>query len=51
MPIKSALAMLVLILYLSTLFDYGFDYIQQLRSIVPTLADEWRAPAVSGGAR
>lgn len=42
MPIKSALAILVLILYLATLFDYAMDYVTDLRTIVPTLNHEWR---------
>ena len=42
MPIKSALAMLVLLLYMTTLFDYSFDYIRQLEGVVPFLHDQWR---------
>ena len=42
MPIKSALAILVLILYLGTLFDYAMDYVTDLRTIVPMLHHEWR---------
>lgn len=46
MPIKSALAILVLLLYLPTLFDYAGDYIGELRQIAPFLGDQWRSPAV-----
>lgn len=42
MPIKSALAILVLMLYLGTLFDYAMDYVTDLRTVVPTLDHEWR---------
>jgi type III secretion protein T len=49
MPIKSALAILVLMLYMTTLFEYGTDQIQQLRNIIPLLNGQWSAPA--GGAR
>ncbi len=48
MPIKSALAILVLMLYMSTLFDYGLDYINALRGVVPFLDQQWR-PAPGGG--
>lgn len=45
MPIKSALAILVLMLYMATLFDYGADHVRQLRETVPLLHEHWRAPA------
>jgi type III secretion protein T len=41
MPIKSGLAILVLLVYLATLFDYGFDYIREQRNVVPFLQDQW----------
>ncbi len=44
MPIKSALAMLVLLLYMATLFDYGADYVGQLRQVVPFLNEQWHPP-------
>jgi type III secretion protein T len=44
MPIKSALAVLVLMLYMSTLFEYGFEYIRDLRDILPLLNEQWRTP-------
>ena len=47
MPIKSALAVLVLLLYMATLFDYGLDHIEALRQVVPTLDGEWK-PAAGG---
>lgn len=43
MPIKSALAVLVLLLYLPTLFNYAGDTISDLRQTVPFLSDQWRA--------
>lgn len=49
MPIKSALAMLVLMLYMATLFEYGGDYVRQLADVVPSMNDQWRAPG--GGVR
>lgn len=49
MPIKSALALLVLILYMTTLFDYTGGQLQQLREIVPSLDGQWRGPG--GGSR
>lgn len=49
MPIKSALALLVLMLYMATLFDYGLGHVRALRDLVPSLDTQWRAPA--GGAR
>lgn len=45
MPIKSAIAMLMLMLYLVTLFDYGVDELDRMRDIVPQLDEQWRAPA------
>jgi len=41
MPIKCAIAMLVLVLYMATLFDYGAAYVSDLRSIIPFLSDQW----------
>ncbi len=54
MPIKSALAILVLILYLGTLFDYAMDYVTDLRTVVPMLDHEWRSaepPRPAGATR
>ncbi|MFD0669024.1 type III secretion system export apparatus subunit SctT [Ramlibacter sp. MAHUQ-53] len=48
MPIKSALALLVLILYMTTLFDYTGSQLQQLREIVPALDGQWRSSAGGG---
>lgn len=42
MPIKSALAVLVLMLYMATLFDYGSELLRQLREVVPMLQGQWR---------
>lgn len=52
MPIKSALALLVLVLYMSSLFEYGGQYVLELKTIVPFLNDYWRSgpPAVPAGA-
>lgn len=41
MPIKSALAMLVLMLYASTLFEYAHEHVQGVRQILPWLQDLW----------
>lgn len=41
MPIKSALAILVLMLYAATLFDQGRDSIDQMKEIVPSLHLQW----------
>jgi len=49
MPIKSALAVLVLMIYMATLFEYATDLIAPLRDIVPTLDEHWKRPA--GGTR
>ena len=49
MPIKSALALLVLVLYMSTLFEYGGEYVRQLETIVPFLQDQWRTVATPAG--
>jgi len=43
MPIKSALAILVLIMYSATLFDLGRGAIDDLADIVPSLHQHWRA--------
>jgi type III secretion protein T len=37
MPIKSALAFLVLVLYCTTLFDYGRAYVQEIGHWLPRL--------------
>lgn len=42
MPIKSALAILVLVLYSHTLFDYGYDVLEQLRNTLPFYDEHWR---------
>jgi type III secretion protein T len=54
MPIKSALAVLVLILYGSLLFDYGADQIEGIGRILPFLQDLWGGAvegAVGGAVR
>ncbi|WP_313625240.1 type III secretion system export apparatus subunit SctT [Achromobacter sp.] len=44
MPIKSALALLVLVLYMSTLFEYAAEATGQIGSALPFLDNQWRAP-------
>ncbi len=41
MPIKSALAMLVLMLYASFLFEYGAEHVMAVGQILPWLRNEW----------
>lgn len=41
MPIKSGIAMLVLMVYMMTLFEYGGTYVRELREIVPFLSEQW----------
>ncbi|MCF8161236.1 MAG: type III secretion system export apparatus subunit SctT [Polaromonas sp.] len=41
MPIKSAIAMMVLMIYMGTLFEYGYDYVKELTTVVPFLNGEW----------
>ncbi|QIL70562.1 type III secretion system export apparatus protein SctT [Diaphorobacter sp. HDW4B] len=43
MPIKSALAVLVLMLYASTLFEYGKDEILAIVRLLPFLREQWGA--------
>lgn len=43
MPIKSALALLVLVLYMSTLFEYAGDMVQGNAGILPFLNELWRS--------
>ncbi|MDP3139456.1 MAG: type III secretion system export apparatus subunit SctT [Burkholderiaceae bacterium] len=42
MPIKSALAMLVLAIYMATLFHMGRDLITETAGILPFLREHWR---------
>ncbi len=42
MPIKSAIALLVLVIYGMTLFEYGMEYIEDLRAVLPRLQEQWR---------
>jgi len=44
MPIKSALALLVLVLYMSTLFGYAQQTNDDVQTILPFLDNQWRAP-------
>lgn len=41
MPIKSALAMLVLMLYAASLFDYGADEVESIGRILQLLRGQW----------
>jgi len=43
MPIKSALALLVLVLYMSTLFEYAKEANDGVHAILPFFDDQWRA--------
>lgn len=44
MPIKSALALLVMVLYMNTLFEYAAEATGQISSALPFLDNQWRAP-------
>ena len=44
MPIKSGLALLVLVLYMSPLFEYAGDTVRDIPGILPSLDDHWRLP-------
>lgn len=44
MPVKSGLALLVLVLYMSTLFVYAEDLVREIPDILPFLDDQWRRP-------
>ena len=46
MPIKSAIAMLVLMVYVATLFEYGYAYVIELREVLPFLNGQWRTLGV-----
>ncbi len=45
MPIKSALAFLVLVLYVGTIFEYSIDLVNEMPGILRLLDEHWRAPA------
>ncbi len=45
MPIKSALALMVLVMYMATLFDLGHGALEDLRAIVPFLQGQWSPAA------
>jgi type III secretion protein T len=42
MPIKSAIAVLVLMLYIPTLLEYAGAHIWQLREVIPFLNEQWQ---------
>lgn len=44
MPIKSALAMLVLMLYGASLFEYGAEQVDSIARILPFLREHWGPP-------
>ena len=44
LPIKSGLALLVLVLYMSPLFEYAQELTAGIEVIVPSLDNQWRAP-------
>lgn len=41
MPIKSALVLLVLIVYLNTLFGYGAEQLGEMQNLLPRLEQQW----------
>lgn len=49
MPIKSGLAVLILILYASTLFEYGSELVESVGGVLPLLREQWGP--VGAGAR
>jgi type III secretion protein T len=49
MPIKSAIAVLILLLYMTTLFEYGLQYVDDLKDILPLLDSQWRVDNPVGG--
>lgn len=49
MPIKSALAMLVLTLYGASLFEYGAEQVEYVGRILPFLRDQWGPFGVGTG--
>ena len=49
MPIKSAMALLVLIIYSATLFELGYDSIRELTNVLPFLQEQWKD--ATGGPR
>lgn len=44
MPIKSALALLVLVLYMSTLFEYALETNEDVVTVLPFLDEQWWSP-------
>ncbi len=49
MPIKSAIALLVLVIYGMTLFEYGREHVEALAEVLPRLQQQWQGPP--GGTR
>lgn len=45
MPIKSALAFLVLVIYAATMFEYTRDLIEEMPGLLQLLDDHWRSPS------
>nr|WP_028605253.1 type III secretion system export apparatus subunit SctT [Ottowia thiooxydans] len=41
MPIKSGLAVLILVLYAATLFEYGAELVESVKDILPFLREQW----------
>lgn len=41
MPVKSGLAVLILVLYAASLFDYGADLVDSIGRILPFLREQW----------
>ncbi len=49
MPIKSGLALLILILYSATLFEYGGELVESVGGILPFLNEQWSGSAAPTG--
>lgn len=45
MPIKSGLALLILVLYAATLFEYGAELVESVSDVMPFLSEQWSPPA------
>lgn len=41
MPVKSGLAVLILVLYAATLFEYGSGLIESVKEVLPFLREQW----------
>lgn len=48
MPVKSGLAVLILVLYAATLFEYGAELVESVGGIMPFLREQWAGAGASG---